>query len=114
MQDCIFCKIIAGEIPCDKVLENDWVLAFRDIDPKAPQHILIIPKKHMESALAVRDEDLPYWDAILHAAQEIASQQGVDESGFRMVINTGEHGGQTVPHLHLHLLGGRYLAWPPG
>lgn len=114
MDNCLFCKIIAGEIPSQKVYEDDHVLAFRDIDPKAPVHVLIIPKKHFGSVMDLGDADAEYLEAMTHAAQEIARKEGLDETGFRLVINTGEGGGQTVPHLHMHLLGGRALGWPPG
>lgn len=114
MEDCLFCKIIAGEIPSNKVYEDDMVYSFYDIDPKAPEHILIIPKKHMKSILEVQGDDFQYVDAMIKAAQEIAAEKGLDADGFRLVFNTGENGGQTVPHLHMHLLGGRYMEWPPG
>lgn len=114
MDDCLFCKIVAGSIPSDKVYEDDLVLAFRDIDPKAPVHILIIPKKHFGSIMDVVSGDEEYLEAMTKAAQQIAREQQIDEKGFRLVVNTGENGGQTVPHLHMHLLGGRALGWPPG
>ncbi|MBC5647343.1 histidine triad nucleotide-binding protein [Christensenella tenuis] len=114
MEDCLFCRIITGEIPSNKVYEDEFVYAFTDIDPKAPVHILIIPKKHLKSILEVKDGDFEYIDAMIKAAQKIAAEKGIAADGFRLVFNTGENGGQTVPHLHLHLLGGRYLEWPPG
>ncbi|BDF58540.1 histidine triad nucleotide-binding protein [Christensenellaceae bacterium] len=114
MADCLFCKIIAGEIPSGKVYEDDMVYAFCDIDPQAPEHILIIPKKHFESILAVSGEDFKYVDCMMQAAQKIAREKGLAEDGFRLVFNTGKSGGQTVPHLHMHLLGGRSMEWPPG
>lgn len=113
MSDCIFCKIIEGDIPSTKVYETEDVLAFRDIEPQAPTHIVIIPKKHYQSVLAVED-NADILSELLTAAKQIAAQEGLDENGFRLVINTGEEGGQTVDHLHLHLLGGRSMQWPPG
>lgn len=113
MSDCIFCKIIDGEIPSTKVYETENILAFRDIEPQAPTHIVIIPKKHYKSILEVENK-APVLAELLTAAKEIAQQEDLDENGFRLVINTGEEGGQTVDHLHLHLLGGRSLQWPPG
>lgn len=114
MEDCLFCKIVAGEIPSDKVYEDDLVVAFSDIDPKAPVHVLIIPKKHFASIMDVGPEDAKYIAAMTNAAQQIVRDKGLEDSGFRLVVNTGEDGGQTVPHLHMHLLGGRALEWPPG
>lgn len=114
MENCIFCKIANGEIPSNKVYEDDQVLAFYDLDPQAPVHVLIIPKAHYDSILAVpcgKDNPLP---AMTAAAQKIAQQLGVAETGFRLVINTGKDGGQSVQHLHMHLLGGREFAWPAG
>lgn len=113
MSDCIFCKIVEGEIPSTKVYETEDVLAFRDIEPQAPDHIVIIPKKHYSSILEVEgDSSVP--SHLFKAAKEIADELGVDEDGFRLVINTGKDGGQTVDHLHMHLLAGRELQWPPG
>ncbi|WP_338623389.1 histidine triad nucleotide-binding protein [Selenomonas sp. TAMA-11512] len=115
MTDCIFCKIASGEIPSTKVYEDDLVLAFRDLEPQAPEHILIIPKVHRKSLLDLRAEDRNlaahiYVDVI----PAIAKDLGLAEKGFRVVTNTGAEGGQTVGHLHFHLLGGRSMAWPPG
>lgn len=110
--DCLFCKMVAGEIPCDTVYEDDDVLAFRDIDPKAPVHVLIVPKAHVQSMADEKAE--AYAAAMFRAARSIAQAEGVSEGGFRAVMNTGEDGGQTVGHLHMHLLAGRALAWPPG
>ena len=114
MENCIFCKIANGEIPSNKVYEDDQVLAFYDLDPQAPVHVLIIPTAHYDSILAVpcgKDNPLP---AMTAAAQKIAQQLGVAETGFRLVINTGKDGGQSVQHLHMHLMGGREFAWPAG
>jgi histidine triad (HIT) family protein len=112
MRDCLFCKIVAGQIPSTKVFEDENVLAFMDIDPKAPVHILIIPKAHYDSLLSPGADTAVA--ALFATAASVAREVGVDESGFRVVINTGKDGGQAVGHLHLHLLGGRALAWPPG
>ncbi len=112
--DCLFCKIIAGEIPSNKVYSDDDVYAFHDINPAAPQHILIVPKKHMADISVASDEDQALLGKLLLKANEIAREQGLMADGFRYVINTGKDGGQTVHHLHLHILGGRALSWPPG
>lgn len=115
MADCIFCKIAHGEIPSTKVYEDDTVLAFRDLDPQAPEHVLIIPKKHLSSVLDFGTEDRELAAHILtDVVPALARTLGIDASGFRLVTNTGADGGQTVGHLHFHLLGGRSLTWPPG
>ncbi|HBU12701.1 MAG TPA: histidine triad nucleotide-binding protein [Clostridiales bacterium] len=112
MQDCLFCKIAAGEIPSAKVYEDDRVYAFNDIGPQAPVHVLIIPKKHAKDIVALSDD--ASLAAMFAAARKIAADLGLSERGFRLVINTGDDGGQTVHHLHMHLLGGRFMGWPPG
>ena len=104
--DCLFCKIIAGEIPCTKVYEDEQVLAFRDINPQAPVHVLVLPKRHMANILECDGETMT---ALLAAIQKIAAQEGVDRDGFRIVSNCGKHGAQSVNHLHIHLMGGRQL-----
>jgi len=114
MNDCLFCKIIAGEIPSDKVFENDSIFAFRDIDPKAPIHILIIPKEHITTTNDLNESHKTLVGEIMLAAKEIADQEGIAESGYRTVFNCNQDGGQTVYHIHLHLLGGRQMNWPPG
>ncbi len=114
MEDCLFCKIRDGAIPSKKVYEDDAVLAFEDIEPKAPVHVLIIPKQHVASVMDLEGGHCEAVCAMMEAAREIAKEQGLDASGFRLVINTGGDGGQTVGHLHMHLLGGRRLKWPPG
>ena len=114
MQVCIFCKIIAGEIPSQKVYEDEQVLAFLDIDAKAPVHVLIIPKKHVGSVLELGEEDGALTAHIFAVVKKLAEELGVAKDGFRLVTNTGLAAGQTVPHLHFHLLGGRELGWPPG
>ena len=114
MASCLFCSIAAGEIPCTEVFADDGYLAFRDIDPKAPTHILVIPRRHVSSLdeLASGDEDL--MGGLVLRASAIARDEGLAEDGYRCVINCGEDGGQTVGHIHLHILGGRPMAWPPG
>jgi histidine triad (HIT) family protein len=111
--DCLFCKIIAGEIPSTKVYEDDDVLAFKDIDPQAPIHFVLIPKKHYDSVLSVPAGD-PIISHIMTVANRLALKYEIADSGFRLVNNCGVAGGQTVPHLHFHLLGGRDMQWPPG
>lgn len=111
--DCIFCKIVAGDIPAKKIREDDQLIAFFDIEPKAPTHILVIPKKHIASLADAKADDAPLLGHLLEAAADIAREQGLAQ-GYRVVISTGPHGGQTVDHLHVHLLGGRQMHWPPG
>ena len=108
---CLFCRIVAGEIPSNKVYEDEKVLAFRDIAPQAPTHILIIPKEHYDSVLEAPADTVVY---MVDIAKQLARSEGLCEKGFRLVINTGEEGGQSVAHLHLHLIGGRSMQWPPG
>ena len=114
MSDCIFCKIAAGEIPADFVYQDDDVVAFRDITPQAPTHILIIPRKHISTLLDTDAGTAPLLGRMQRAAVEIARQEGLADRGFRLVTNCLEEAGQSVFHLHLHLLGGRRLGWPPG
>lgn len=111
---CLFCKIVAGEIPCDEVYSDEDVFAFRDINPAAPTHILIIPKKHISFMPDAEPEDEALMGKLLLKANEIAEREGLSDDGFRYVINTRGHGGQTVHHVHLHILGGRQMVWPPG
>lgn len=110
--DCLFCRIVRGEIPAKIVAETDTAVAFRDIDPRAPVHVLVIPREHVVSLSETRDPALVGELALL--AAQIAAREGIAESGYRTVINTNSDAGQTVPHLHLHLLGGRAMGWPPG
>ena len=112
MSDCIFCKIINGEIPSKKVYEDEELLAFHDVNPQAPVHFLVIPKKHITSIMDLDDAGL--LGRLLFKAQELAKSLGCEEKGARFVINCKTHGGQTVDHLHCHVLGGRFLGWPPG
>jgi histidine triad (HIT) family protein len=110
MPDCIFCRIVAGEIPSNRVLEDEHLIAFRDIQPAAPVHVLVVPRRHLASLDALEDGDAELAGRLMAAARDVARQEGVAESGYRVVINTGAHGGQTVGHLHVHVLGGRQLS----
>lgn len=114
MEDCIFCKIANGQIPTDYIYEDDKVVAFKDLNPAAPIHILIIPKAHIASALCLDDENSAVVSHIFTVAGKIARDMGFDKDGFRIVNNCGKNGGQTVGHLHFHVLAGRNLGWPPG
>jgi len=114
MTDCIFCKIIAGDIPADIIYQNDDVLAFRDLNPQAPTHVLVIPKKHISTINDLQTEDAELVGKMYLAAKQIARDEGIDESGYRTVMNCNEGAGQTVFHIHLHILGGRRMTWPPG
>ena len=113
MSDCLFCKIIAGEIPSTKVYEDEWVYAFLDIDPQAPFHAVIVPKIHIASAAEINAENSHYVSKIFEAVAKIAEAEKLD-NGFRVVNNCGKDGGQTVGHIHFHILARRYLQWPPG
>lgn len=106
--------MVSGDIPCEKVYENELILSFRDIDPKAPTHILIIPKKHIETLNEIDENDQNLLGELLLTAKKIAKDEGIDASGYRTVFNCNADGGQTVFHIHMHLLGGRLMAWPPG
>ena len=113
MEDCLFCKIAAGEIPSNKLYEDDTLLAFYDIDPQAPVHFLVIPKRHIASAAALTEDDAALLGHIYAVIAQLCRKLGVDESGYRVVTNVGEDGGQSVKHLHFHVLAKRSLAWPP-
>jgi histidine triad (HIT) family protein len=112
--DCLFCKIASGEINADIVFESDDVLAFRDINPQAPTHVLVIPKRHISTINEMAEADAEAVGLLYLAARDIARQDGIDEAGYRAVMNCNEAAGQTVFHIHLHVLGGRNLSWPPG
>lgn len=114
MPDCLFCKIVRREIPAAVVYEDDHVLAFNDINPEASTHVLVVPKRHIESLNALDAADDQIVGALVRRAAAIAAGRGIAESGYRVVFNTNRDAGQTVFHIHLHLLGGRSLAWPPG
>ena len=111
--NCLFCRIIAGEIPSAKVYEDEYVFAFRDIQPQAPVHILVVPKRHIENVAALDESNELYAAKCLTAIAKIARSEGLDR-GYRVVSNIGEQGQQTVPHLHFHIIGGRDMTWPPG
>ncbi len=112
--NCLFCKILSGDIPADIVYESETAIAFRDINPQAPTHLVIIPRKHIETINDIVEEDEVLVGSLYSAAREIAAAEGIAEDGFRAVMNCNEGAGQTVFHIHLHLLGGRPLTWPPG
>jgi histidine triad (HIT) family protein len=114
MSDCIFCKIIAGQIPTTRLYEDDLAIAFADINPQAPTHILVIPRQHLVSLKEATAEDATLLGHLLVVAGKVAAQAGLSDNGFRTVINNGWDAGQTVFHLHVHVLGGRRLGWPPG
>ncbi len=112
MERCLFCQIIQGEVPSNPVYEDEDVFAFKDINPQAPVHVLVIPKRHVMSVSEVQDPNLI--GTVMMRAAKIARQEGLEDNGYRLVTNHGYDGGQTVFHLHVHLLGGRTLDWPPG
>lgn len=114
MEDCLFCKMVAREIEPDVVYEDDDVLAFRDINPQAPVHILIIPKRHISTLNDLQPADAELIGKLSLAAARIARQEGIAEDGYRTLINTNREGGQVVFHIHMHLMGGRSMGWPPG
>jgi histidine triad (HIT) family protein len=111
---CLFCKIVAGEIPARMVKENEHVLAFHDVNPVAPSHVLVIPRKHITSVHDAGPDDQAMLGSLMLTAKEVAETLGLGADGYRLVINTGKNGGQSVFHLHLHVIGGRPMAWPPG
>jgi diadenosine tetraphosphate (Ap4A) HIT family hydrolase len=112
--DCLFCRIMGGELPATTVFEDDLVVAIRDIAPRAPTHILLMPRRHIGSALDVTDADGPLLGRLFSVAADVARAEGIAEAGYRLVSNVGRWGGQSVDHLHLHLMGGRAFDWPPG
>ena len=114
MNDCLFCKIDKGDIPAEKVYDNRGVFAIKDINPQAPIHLLIIPKKHFATVLEIQEDDHELIGSIYSVANQLAKKNGLDQTGFRVVINCGAEAGQSVFHIHYHLLGGRSLKWPPG
>ena len=115
MNDCVFCGIASGKIPSQKVFEDDSVVAFKDLSPQAPVHVLIVPKKHIQSVAQFQAEDKELAAHIfVDVVPKLAAELGVADGGFRLVMNTGKNGGQSVNHLHVHLLGGRKMTWPPG
>jgi len=112
--DCLFCAVASGQIPAKIVGENPRTIAFRDINPQAPTHILVIPKKHYVDVAAMAGAEAGLLDEIASLAHSVAADEGIVESGYRLVFNSGRHAGQEVPHAHAHLIGGRPLTWPPG
>ncbi|HXQ43218.1 MAG TPA: histidine triad nucleotide-binding protein [Acidimicrobiales bacterium] len=112
--DCIFCRIVAGDLPADILDRSDHAVAFRDLNPQAPVHVLVIPRRHVENAATVEHDDGAVIADMVVLARRVAQDQGIAERGYRLVFNVGEDATNTVPHLHLHLLGGRSMTWPPG
>ena len=112
--DCLFCRIVADEIPSTRVYDDDQIIAIRDIAPRAPTHILLIPRRHIPSALDLTEADSPLVGHIFAVAAELARSEGIADGGYRLVSNVGRWGGQSVDHLHVHLMGGRPFEWPPG
>ncbi len=112
--DCLFCNILAGDVPAEIIYESDTVIAFRDINPRAPMHVLIVPREHISTINDIDTEHEAIVGSLFTAARDIAAQEGVSEEGYRAVMNCNSDGGQSVFHLHLHVLGGRMLTWPPG
>ena len=110
--NCLFCKVVAGEIPASIVHSGDETVAFRDINPQAPTHILVVPRRHVPNAAAAAGQDV--WEAVMGTATELALRENLGDSGYRLVANSGADAGQSVDHFHVHVLGGRRMAWPPG
>ncbi|MHB1004303.1 MAG: histidine triad nucleotide-binding protein [Chloroflexota bacterium] len=111
---CVFCLLVAGQAPAEVLYRDDLVTAFRDLRPRAPVHFLVVPNRHIHSAAELGDADAPVLARMFAVARQLAEQQGIQKSGYRLVFNVGADAGQSVDHLHLHVLGGRHLAWPPG
>lgn len=112
--ECIFCRIADGAVPATIVREDEHTVAFRDVDPKAPLHVLVIPRRHIASINDVADDDAQMMGALFVAARDVAAAEGIAEDGYRLVVNTGAAANQTVHHVHLHVMGGRDMSWPPG
>ena len=113
-ESCIFCRIVRREIPANIAHEDEHTLAFHDIDPRAPVHVLIIPRRHIEAVNHIQDDDVEVMGRLFHVARRLARELGIADSGYRMVVNNGPDAGQSVDHIHMHLLGGRAMQWPPG
>ncbi|HEX3244898.1 MAG TPA: histidine triad nucleotide-binding protein [Chloroflexota bacterium] len=111
---CLFCSIVAGEIPATIVFQNDELIAFRDINPQAPTHVLVIPRAHRETPGDLGADDEALMGRVVRASAEVARQEGIADSGYRLIMNAGPDANQTVPHIHVHVLGGRAMGWPPG
>lgn len=114
MDNCLFCKIDKGEIPSTKVYDGDGIFAIEDLNPQAPVHLLIMPKKHLSSIMDIENEDHELMGSLISVANQMAKEKQIDQSGYRLVVNCGEGAGQSVFHIHFHLLGGRPMRWPPG
>ena len=114
MSDCIFCRIVAGDLPSQEVASSERTYAFRDVNPALPVHVLVVPREHVESADTVRDEHAGLLAEMMDTAQRVARDEGLAERGYRLVFNVGEDAKNSVPHLHMHVLGGRPMGWPPG
>lgn len=114
MTSCIFCKIISGDVNAEIIHQNDKVVAFKDLNPQAPVHVLVVPKKHIERLSLADEDDLSLMQDVFAAVRRVAKSEKLAQEGFRVVVNDGKNGGQTVSHLHFHLLGGRVMNWPPG
>lgn len=112
--DCIFCRIVSGDVPADIVLTSDHSVGFRDVNPQAPVHVLVVPRRHMENASTVTHDDAEVVADLIVSARRVAEELGVAESGYRLVFNVGDDALNSVPHLHVHVLGGRRFGWPPG
>ena len=112
--DCLFCRIVAGDVPADIVERSELSVAFRDVNPQAPVHVLVVPRRHIENAAELQPGDAEVLSDLFSVATQVAVAEGIDERGYRLVFNVGEDASNSVPHLHLHVLGGRRLAWPPG
>ena len=114
MSDCIFCKIVSGDIPSTRIYEDEQVIAFRDINPQAPTHVLVVPKRHIPGVNELAEQDEALVGHVYGVIARLVRELGIAETGYRVIVNSGADGQQSVPHLHFHVLGGRLLAWPPG
>jgi len=114
VSDCVFCRIVSGELPADVVTTTDRTVAFRDLNPQAPTHVLVIPREHITNAATVEADHAADVAELLTTARQVAEAEGIAEGGYRLVFNVGDDAGNTVPHLHLHVIGGRPMSWPPG
>jgi len=112
--DCVFCRIVAGDLPAEVVVRTDHAVAFRDLHPQAPVHVLVVPRRHIDDASALGPADAEVLADVLAAARQVAEREGIAARGYRLLFNVGEDASNSVPHLHLHVIGGRPLAWPPG
>ena len=112
--DCLFCRIISGELPATQIYSDDYVVAIRDIAPQAPTHVLLLARKHIPSVRDIGPDDYAVISKICSVGTELARREGIADDGYRLVVNVGRNGGQTVDHLHVHMLGGRHMTWPPG